>query len=331
MGTSITKGWYYDSDAGLHQYGVYNASGTIVPVFDENGSLYNAGASLGSTYYKTYYVDSNGGADTNDGLSWATAFKKLSVALAASHASIAAASTGWAARNRIFFKGDQTKTTEGENLTALAQKTDIIGVGSTDWKAKPQLIGNHAVTNTVSYMGCRFINVMFKGPTAKGGDIFAITGQHGIAFIGCEFMGDSTTAATGAIISTGGVNLQVINCVFKGAFTDAVIEIGEGQADDLVIVGNLIQGANMGVDISGSATFADGKYGLIKDNVMSTGLACINDGEKKSYVIGNRLITAAAKGTQMAGCIVCNDALAQDNRCSTSNANNVEYPALGEI
>ncbi|MDD5539432.1 MAG: hypothetical protein PHG61_01925 [Candidatus Marinimicrobia bacterium] len=286
---------------------------------------------MGSTYYKTYYVDSNGGADTNDGLSWATAYKKLSVALAASHASIAAAPTGWAARNRIFFKGDQTKTTEGEDLTALAQKTDIIGVGSTDWKAKPQLIGNHTIANTVSYMGCRFINVMFKGPTATGGDIFTITGQHGIAFIGCEFMGDSTTPATGAIISTGGVNLQVINCVSKGAFSDAVIEIGAGQADDLVIVGNLIQGANMGVEISASATFAAGKYGLIKDNVMSCTLACINDGEAKSYVIGNRLITAAAKGTGMEGCIVCNIALAQDNRCTTSDANNVEYPALGAI
>ena len=331
MGTSITKGWYFDSSAGLHQYGVYNASGTIVPVFDENGSLYNAGASLGSTYYKTYYVDSNGGLDTNDGLSWATAYKKLSVALAASHASIAAASTGYAARNRIFFKGDQTKTTEGENLTALAQKTDIIGVGSTDWKAKPQLIGNHTVAATISYMGCRFINVMFKGPTAIGGDIFTITGQHGIAFIGCEFMGDSTTAATGAIIRTAGVNLQVINCVFKGGYTDAVIEIGAGQADELVIVGNLIQGANMGVDISGSATFAAGKYGLIQDNVMSTTVACINDAEAKSYVIGNRLITAADKGSDMAGCIVCNIALAQDNRCSTGNANNVEYPALGAI
>jgi hypothetical protein len=130
---------------------------------------------------------------------------------------------------------------------------------------------------------------------------------------------------------TAGVNLQIINCVFKGGYTDAVIEIGAGQADDLVIVGNLIQGANMGVDISATATFAAGKYGLIKDNVMSTGLACINDGEKKSYVIGNRLITAANKGSSMAGCIVCNPALAQDNRCSTGDANNVEYPALGTI
>jgi hypothetical protein len=279
----------------------------------------------------TYYVDTNAGDDTNDGLSWEYAFKKLSVALAASHANIAATSSGWANRNRIFYKGDQTATAEGENLTKLAQKTDIIGVGSTDWKAKPQFIGNHTIANTVSYMGCRFINMMFKGPVLSGGDIFTITGQHGISFINCEFMGDSTTPATAAVIMTAGVGFQVINCVTKGAFSDAVFEIGAGQADDLIIANSLIQGANMGIDISASATFAAGKYGLIKDNIFNTTVACINDAEAKCYVIGNRGITAAAKGGAMAGAVVCNIALAQDNRFTTSDANNVVYPAEGAI
>lgn len=279
----------------------------------------------------TYYVDCNAGDDDLDGLSWETAVKTLSVALALSHAKIAADSTGWASRNRIFFKGDQTATAEGEDLTALAQKTDIIGVGSTDWKAKPQLIGNHVIGNTTSYMGCRFINMMFKGPVLVGGDIFTMTSQHGIEFIGCEFMGDSTTPATGAIIATACVGLKVNGCIFKGAYSDAVIEIGAGQADDMWITNNVIQGANMGVDISGSATFAAGKYGLIKDNVFSTTLACINDAEGKSYVIGNRGITAAAKGSGLAGAVVCTAGLAQDNRFSTSDANNVIYPAEGSI
>ena len=279
----------------------------------------------------TYYVDCNAGNDANDGLSWEAAFKKLSVALAASHANIAAGATGWASRNRIFFKGDQTATAEGENLSKLAQKTDIIGVGSTDFKAQPQLIGNHAVAATVQYPGCRFINVCFKGPVATGADIMTITGQHGLSFIGCTFDGSSTTAATGAIIAIACSYLTVKGCRFIGAFSDAVIELGAGHSDDLVIEGNFIQGANMGVDISGSATFTAGHYGLIKDNVFSTTLACINDAEAKSYVIGNRGVTAAAKGVGMAGAVVCNIALAQDNRFSTADANNVEYPALGAI
>ena len=279
----------------------------------------------------TYYVDCNAGLDTNDGLSWETAFKKLSVALAASHANIAAGSTGWASRNRIFFKGDQVATAEGENLTTLAQKTDIIGVGSTDFKAQPQLIGNHVVAATVQYPGCRFINVCFKGPVLAGGDILTITGQHGLSFIGCTFDGSSTTAATAAIIATACAYLTIKGCKFMGAFSDAVIELGAGHSDDLVIEDNLIEGANMGIDISGSATFSAGHYGLIKDNVLSTTLACINDAEAKSYVIGNRGVTAAAKGVGLAGAVVCNIALAQDNRFSTSDANNVEYPALGAI
>ena len=87
----------------------------------------------------------------------------------------------------------------------------------------------------------------------------------------------------------------------------------------------------MGIDISASATFVAGKYGLIKDNVFRTTLACINDGESKCYVVGNRGSTAAASGVALAGAVVCNIALAQDNRFTTSSDNNIEYPALGSI
>jgi len=274
-----------------------------------------------------YYVDCNNGNDANDGLSWDTAFKKLSVALAASHANIALGKFGWASRNRIFFKGDQTATADGEDLTKLAQKTDIIGVGTTDWKAKPQLVGNIAVGNTVAYMGCRFFNVMFKGPIASGGDIIILTGQHGIGFFGCEFMGDSTIAATSAILATACVTLQIENCLFKGAFSDAVIELGAGQADGLRIVNNIIEGADMGIDV-GAATFVASKFGLIKDNVISSTLACINDASNKIYVINNRGMTLATSGgATIAGAVVCNIKLAQDNRFTTSNKNNMVYPA----
>jgi hypothetical protein len=277
----------------------------------------------------TFYVDANAGVDTNDGKSWEYAFKTLAVALAASHASIAAGSTGWASRNRIFLKADQTETAYGETLTKLAQKTDIIGVGSTDWKSKPQIVGKHTIAATVSYMGCRFINVMFKGTIAAGADNWTITGQHGIEFLGCEFMGDTDTAATAAIIATACVGLKVKDCVFKGAYTDAVIEIGAGQADDLWIEGNLIQGANMGIEISGDATFAAGKYGLIKENLINTTVECIKDSESKCYVVRNNLITAANEGVLMAGAILCNLKLAQDNRITTGDKNNVIYPPEG--
>lgn len=297
-----------------------------VPVMDEYGNLLNIQNNDGMIYY----VDGNAGSDSNNGLSWKTAFKKLATAMAASQATIAASTKGtgrgWAARNTIYVKGNALT----ENLVLFAQKTDIIGVGSMDWRAKAQLVGNHVIPNTVETHGCRFFNMEFKGPAA-GGDIFTITDQHGVEFIGCDFHGDSTTAATGAVIATACVDLKFYGCRSFGAFSDAVIELGAGQADNFTVEKCLIQGANMGIDISASSTFVDGRYGLIKDNIFNTTLACINDAEEKCYVIGNRGITAAAKGTGLAGAVVCNIALAQDNRFTTSDANNVVYPAEGVI
>jgi len=274
----------------------------------------------------TFYVDGNAGNDANDGLSWEYAFKTLSVALAASHANIAAGATGWASRNRIFVKADAIT----EDLTKLAQKTDVIGVGSMDWRSKALIIGTHVIPATTSYMGCRFFNMEFKAPAA-GGDLFTMESQHGIEFIGCDFLATSTTAATGAILATACVDLAIKACRFMGAYSDAVLEVLAGQADGLVLLDNFVQGANTGIEVSGSATFAAGRYGLIKGNVFATTGACIVDSSSKVYVIKNGLFTAAAKGSAMAGAITCGLALAQDNRITTSDANNVVYPAQGSI
>ena len=297
------------------------------PLFIGNNQFSDAYGNLASSgYYKTYYVDGNNGSATGDGLSWATALNTLSAAMVLSHASIAAGAEGWAARNRILVKADAIT----EDLVKFAQKTDVIGVGSMDWRSKASIVGNHVVPSTVSYMGCRFINMEFQSPAA-GGDIITMTSQHGIEFLGCSFRGNSTTPATGAIIAVACVDLKIDSCEFTGAFSDAVIEFGAGQADGFKITNNFIQGANMGIDIPNTITLAANKVGLIKDNVISSTLACINDAEGTNFVIGNRLRTAAAKGSAMAGCIVCGITYAQDNRCTTSDANNVVYPAEGAI
>jgi len=277
---------------------------------------------------QAYYVDGNYGADTNDGRSWDSPYKTLAVAMAASHANIAAGSKGWAARNRIYFKADGS----AEDLTKFAQKTDIIGIGSTDWKSKPALYGNHTVAATVAYQGCRFYNIQFRGPAAVGGDIITATGQHGLEFHGCEFEGGSTTPATAAIISIGSVHVKIDNCAFTGAYSDSVIEIGTGQANNLQITNNYVQGAEVGIEVLSTATFVASEFGLIKDNVISSALACITDGSDEVLVVGNRGMTLATSGgAGFAGAIVCNIKLAQDNRFTTSNVNNAEYPALGTL
>ena len=292
---------------------------------------FNRALSLyGLIYNVTYYVDANAGDDTNNGRTWGTAFKTLAVALAASHANIALNSTGWAARNRIFFKGDITDDDDGENLVLLAQKTDVIGVGSTDWRAKPQLLGNHVIPNTAETHGCRFINMSFIGPAA-GGDIFTLTDQHGIEFINCDFRGNSTTAATAAVVATACVDLKFIGCTFEGAFSDAVIELGAGQADGFLVEDCFIQGAEIGIEIPATVTYAANKCGLIKDNVISTTKEGVKDSLGTTFIIRNNIRTAAAKGIAMVGAILCGLTYAQDNRITTSDANNVVYPAQGSI
>ena len=101
-----------------------------------NGKLYPYLQQMESLYLtnqgNVWFVDNNGGSDSNDGLSWETAFKTLTYAMGISHADIANSKTGhglgWAARNTLYCRGD----TIDEDLTTLAQKTDIIGVGSCD-------------------------------------------------------------------------------------------------------------------------------------------------------------------------------------------------------
>lgn len=280
----------------------------------------------GMVYNVTYYVDGNAGLDTNNGLTWGTAFKTLAVAMAASHANIALNSTGWAARNRILVKGDALV----EDLTKFAQKTDVIGVGSMDWRSKARLEGNHVVPNTISYMGCRFVNMEFGGPAA-GGDLITMTSQHGIEFIGCSFRGNSTTAATAAVIATACVDLAFRGCQFTGAFSNAVIELGAGQADGFLVEDCFIQGANVGIDIPATVTYAANKCGLIRNNVISSTLEGIKDALGTTFIQRNNLRTAAAKGVAMAGAIVCGLTYAQDNRITTADANNVVYPAQGTI
>ena len=45
----ITKGWHYDSTSRKWVYGVYNSSGTVKKVFDEDGALYQEDTKLTAT------------------------------------------------------------------------------------------------------------------------------------------------------------------------------------------------------------------------------------------------------------------------------------------
>lgn len=272
----------------------------------------------------TYFVDGNSGLDSNDGSSWEKAFKTLAKAFAISHADIARGSDRWARRNTIFAAGDAFT----EDLVVLPQKTDVIGVGSYDGFQKAGLIGNHVPANTA--YGCRFINFQFRGDSA-GGDMFTIpAGNSGLGFYGCDFHADGGTAATGAIIATAVRFLTVEGCHFNGAFSDAVIEFAAGNGGWTMIRNNIIEGGNMGIDVNASFTStAENSY--IIGNVFKTTLACINDASGVFHIVDNRGITAANKGSALAGAVVGTVDLSAGNLFTCADANNVVWPAYGTI
>ncbi len=269
-----------------------------------------------------YYVDGNAGADTNDGLSWEYAFKTLAVALAASHANIAAGASGWANRNRIYIKGDSFE----EDLTKLAQKTDIIGVGSCDHHPEARIIGNHVI-GTTSYMGCRFINVNFKSGAAGGVIITLPTEQSGITFEGCFFDGRSTVAATKAILATAVEQLTIRNCRFVGKFSTTTIDIGTGSSRALLIEGNKIESGAIGITVHSGLTCADA-VAMIINNVLDVVTFFIDENSDKVIIGGNRGRTQA-DGT-VAATIDYNALMAYDNIFAHS-AGVSQYPVLVTI
>jgi len=271
-----------------------------------------------------YYVDGNCGSDGNGGTSWDDALKTLAKALALSHADIASGAYGWAARNVVYVRGD----TFTEDLVLLADKTDVVGCGSYDHRSQPGVVGNHVPVGT--FMGTRFINVCFRSPAA-GGDIWTVpTTVTGLSFIGCKFDGASTTKATGAIVITTSESFTVEDCIFTGAFSDAVIELAGTEFNSLMIRGNFIQGANEGIEAKSTVTTSI-RAGYIVDNTINTTTICINDASGKLYVHRNYCVTGNAQGTAGAGAIVAGAKMMLDNRISASDVANAIVPANGSL
>lgn len=257
-----------------------------------------------------YYVDGNKSTAGN-GLSWSGAFNTLSAALAASHANIAVSSRrAWATRNTIFVIGDFIT----EDLTKLAQKTDIIGLGSTNQYKKAGILGDHVIeaASTAHYMGCRIINMHFRGD--GGGILFDIPiNQNGIEFIGCEFQQNG--GETIALRLGGNHDTKITNCVFRPntsgvAFSTAAIQLlnGAGALTNVNIDGNQIFSGSIGIDWDETNSINC----WVTDNYMWTTGIGIDDESDDIFVIGNRMITAVDTGTYTAG-FDFSEALAIDN------------------
>lgn len=236
---------------------------------------------------KTWYVDSNSGNDGYDGKSWPKAKKTLAAALALAHAYTSSAAIGWASRSVIFYKGDNNT----EVLTKFADKTDVVGVGSTDLLTYPKIVGAQAPTSC--YTGTRFINMGFANPS---GVLMTIpTGASGISFIGCQFDAGATT--TTGILATASTDLTIKACSFKGSwsggFSTAAISLATGSANRTIIDSNWIENNVVGILVNAGRT-GGGSY--ISNNKLFCSTICIDENSDTFVVIGNRGVSGAAAG-----------------------------------
>ena len=273
----------------------------------------------------SYFVDVNFGSDSNVGDTWDRALKTLARAIVLSNANIAAGAKGWAARNTIYYKGDNNEAA-AETLITLPNKCDVIGCGSYDHRPMPMLIGNHVI-GAGAYMGTRFINMGFMSPAAGGVIMTVPTTTSGLAFIGCHFDGRSSTAATKAILATAVEQLTIKDCRFFGKYSTTTIDIGTGSSRLLLIEGNKIESGAIGITIHTSMTCADA-VAMILNNTFSVVTIIIDDNSDKCVIGGNRGTTSAAQ--TLALIIDYNDALAYDNIFCSATETSI-YPAYGAI
>ena len=271
-----------------------------------------------------YYVESNVGDDTNDGLSWTNAFKTLAVAFVASNASIALASgTGWAARNKIYVKSDNNEAAS-ETIITLPNKCDVIGVGSYDAKPFPEFIGNHVI-GAGAYMGTRFINVGFRS-LAAGGAIFTVpTTTSGLEFIGCNFDGNSTIVGTYGIVATAIEKLKIIGCNFRGLFSVAAISLGTGSMKGMEITDNFIESGAIGILVNSGLT-CTGNIGRILRNVFSV-VTLIVDENSDTLMIGDNKGATESDGTLVLT-LDYNAALCFNNMIACTSGTVSTYPIL---
>lgn len=241
-----------------------------------------------------FYVDGNMVNDGGDGKSWASAYKLLATGLAAAHEDIGRnADRQWAGRNTVYVKGDAIT----ENLTKFAEKTDVIGVGSTNQHTHTRIDGTHVLeaATTDTYHGCNFYNIEFYGSTVN--PIVTIPAdQNGIGFHNCKF--SAIDGATIGILATQSHDMKIVGCWFDPntsgtGFATAAIQIAAGSVTNLLIEGCRIYSDGIGIDFNPTAGQPINCWVINNDIVVtSTGLA-IDDESDDLWITNNRWMAPA--------------------------------------
>ena len=296
----------------LDGQGRITAPGIREPFSSGNGSIPSV-----------FYADGNV-VSSGDGKSWATAFKTLAEGLAACHTYMStSANRAWAQRATLYCCADNFT----EDITAFAEKTDIIGVGTTNQHPRPRIEGTHVLvaTSTDTYHGCRWFNVEFYG--AAAGIIVDIpAGQNGQEFHNCVF--SAVDAATIGLRAVQSHDMTVRNCWFdpntsNAGFSTAAIQINAGSCTNFFLKDNRIFSSGIGLDFNCTAGQAINCWATGND-IFATGQT-IDDESTNLFVNRNNLISAAAEGTGSSWTF--NLARACDNT-STGSDNTENVPDL---
>jgi hypothetical protein len=265
----------------------YGLSSFGIPLL--NGGMPGADPSVAGIYF----VDGNSGNDGNSGLSWDEAFKTVAKGLLACHQyQTKSANKAWARRSKLFIVGDYFE----EDLTALAEKTDVIGCGQCDGFFSARIKGNHVIDST-KYSGCRLFNITFQDNDATGTILTIPTEQSGIVLDGCTFL--SGTATVIGVLVTASSDFQMRNCKFQGSwsssFSTAALSIGAGDGRRTIIENNTIENQHAtGVGILVNI----GRIGLgsfIRGNHLYTTAMAIDENSNTFACIDNRAIVGTAK------------------------------------
>ena len=264
----------------LNSRGQLSAGGIMEP--------FSAGTLGGAP--SVFYVDGNV-VSSGNGLSWLSAFKTLTEGLVAAHSYMSTSGNrAWAQRATVYCCGDSLD----EDLVILAEKSDIIGVGTTNGFDRCQLIGNH-VPVTTNCWATRWYNMRFTNQTAA--NIWTLTSvSGGIKFLGCTFAAPSTAAPSAVAATAVGV-MEINGCDWAGApemFSTSGVELATGAAAGTIIRNNLISAAT-GVRVAAGTTVSSAGSIYIDNNVFHTSLKMIQDASNLARVTRNRGTTAISE------------------------------------
>lgn len=292
----------------LNAEGRLSAGGIMEP--------FSAGTKGGAP--SVFYVDGNV-VSSGNGLSWLSAVKTLAEGLAMAHAYMSTSGNrAWAQRATVYCCGDDLT----EDLVILAEKTDVVGVGTSSGWDMCGLIGNHVPVTTNTW-ACRFYNIHFSATTA--GIIWDLTApSHGIKFIDCEFEGRGP-AHTHAIRATVVQQMEIAGCRWYAArstFSTAAIAIGAGNSFGLYIHNNFIVG-KVGI-VFDSSTVATAGNMIIDNNIIASSTLCIDDEADVALISNNTFFSDAACGASggtIGNCIDVTDPKTCNNFLSGSDGN----------